>query len=124
MVQTGKTTNLTIKIEQSERLKSNFERLNVKGDKSFTQWVIEQLDALLEKQEFMKIYAPFLEFVTIHGESLLIKDTKKNIIAEIILKSEKLFCNSCGVDDCEHVDYALMANELGRLIKHKGKNTR
>lgn len=79
------------------------------------KYVNEMLMMNLEKDEFLKFYAPYLSKVGLQDNILLLKDSKSNIYVEISLKNNTLFCSAHESTDCIHVHFALALPEIVKL---------
>lgn len=88
-----------------------------KTNLSFTKWISEYILMNLERDEFLRIYAPFLEKIGISDNRITIRDSKMEKLTDVFLKDEKLFCSLDESDDCIHIHFALALPELGRLKK-------
>lgn|SRR3989338_3464348 len=107
--------NLSVLNNVYDKVKSRYDV--EKTDLSFVKWVSEYLLMNLEKDEFVRGYAPFLSKVGIQDNRLIIKDSKKNQFAEVYLKNNQLFCTLDESSDCMHIHFALALPELARLKK-------
>ena len=85
----------------------------------FSPWLSELLLMIIEKDEFMKRYAPYLNVIGIEQNVMFIKDNKKSGVVEVSLKNNKLHCNLDGLD-CEHIHYALLISDFGKILKVRG----
>jgi len=84
-------------------------------DTSIRKYVNELLLLNLERDEFLKSYAPFLSKVGVEGNRLTIRDEKTKSYHDVYLHDSKLICESDGSDSCIHVRFALALPELGML---------
>lgn len=82
-------------------------------------YINEILVMNIEKDQFLKKYAPYLEKVGFRDNVLILKDSKKVEYIEVFLKNDKLYCSADEDKDCMHIHFALAMPELGRL---KSKN--
>lgn len=87
---------------------------------NFSPWVSEYLLMAIEKDEFLKDYAPYLSYVGESDNVMFIKDEKKGRVPEVSLKNNKLHCNLDG-PDCEHIHYVLALTDLGKIIANASK---
>lgn len=83
----------------------------------FNPWVSEYLLLNIEKDDFLKRYAPHIEKMSLQGNILLLKDHKRNQYAEIEYKDNTVWCRLDESDSCIHVHYAFALPELARLKK-------
>lgn len=81
----------------------------------FGGFVNELLHDILEKDEFLKHYAPFLSEEGCTRDTLYIKDFKENKIAEIHYNDGKLFCSLCESFSCFHIQFAMATPRVAKL---------
>ena len=81
----------------------------------FNPWVSDYLLMSIEKDEFLKEYAPFLSKIGIEGNRITIRDDKTKKYADVYLKDHSLFCELDNSDSCIHVRFALALPELSLL---------
>lgn len=79
------------------------------------RYVNDVLAASIEKDEFLKMYAPNLSRRDIIGNCLIVWDDMKRRAAEVWLREGNLYCELCKQDDCMHVHFALAIPEVGKL---------
>jgi hypothetical protein len=79
------------------------------------KYVNEALEMAVEKDSFLKLYAPHLSKRDIVNNCLLIWDDMKKRVAEVWLREQKLVCELCQKDDCVHVHFALALPDIARL---------
>jgi hypothetical protein len=71
---------------------------------------------------FQAKYEPFshLNYLGIYRGRILVKDTQRNAIAEIIYKDELLYCNSPdSSSDCEHTRFATSLIDVSKYVQEK-----
>ena len=85
------------------------------NNRPIKDFVNELLLMNIEKDNFLKSYAPYLSKAGSHENSLYIKDHNVNRTAEVILKDHTLFCILDNSKNCIHVHFALALPELGKL---------
>lgn len=115
--------NLSIRKERYEALKKEFVELGIEKSQGvkFTEWVATELYWSLSKKFFLRRFAPALAFVGIHENSILIKDDKAQLIAQITVRGNQLHCNIDKTNDCLHIHYALASSALGKIVDIKPK---
>jgi hypothetical protein len=69
----------------------------------------------IERDKFLRSYAPSLSKVGYEDDILFIRDTKLGKTAEIYLRDRSLYCNVCESKDCVHIHYALALPEVAKL---------
>ncbi len=106
--------NPTVAIEEATYQKVK----NKAKEKGLTlvDYVNETLLLNVEKDNFLKNYAPYIEKISV-GETLVLRDHKTGKLAEVYLKNNKMFCNQDEADDCIHIHFALALPELALLKK-------
>ncbi len=106
----------TVAIEQTIYTKAKA-KAEEKG-LTLQDYVNETLLLNVEKDEFLKRYAPYLEKITV-GQTLVLRDHKINKIIEVFLKNNTLYCSHDESGDCMHIHFALAIPEIAKL-KFKG----
>ena len=69
----------------------------------------------IDRDKFLRSYAPSLSKVGYEDYILFIRDTKLGKTAEIYLCDPSLYCNDCESEDCVHIHYALALPEVAKL---------
>jgi hypothetical protein len=108
-----KRHNLTVTAEIYERVSKIYKK--EKTDKSLTQWISDKLLMVLEKDEFLKSYAPFLSKIAVNENSVILRDEKLQRLVEIIYRNNKFWCDVDEKECCAHVHFALALPELVKL---------
>ena len=88
-----------------------------KTDKKMSGWMLDSTLMQLEKEDFLQIYAPYLEKITVNDNSIIIRDEKLRRIVEVSYKNKKFWCDVDEKDSCQHVHFALALPELAKLKK-------
>jgi len=73
----------------------------------------------IEKDKFLKTYAPSLLRIGFEDNIVFIRDSKKGKTAEIYFQDHALYCNVCNENDCVHIHYALALPEIAKLFLRK-----
>ena len=97
-------------------------QLGSRSAPDFTNFVNEILLDVIKRDHFLAKYKPFshLNYLGIYRGSILIKDTQRNTIAEIIYKDELLYCNSPdSTSDCEHTRFATALINVAKYLRAK-----
>lgn len=105
--------NLTVTSEIYDRIAKIYKK--EKTDKSLTQWISDKLLMVLEKDEFLKSYAPFLSKIAVNENSVILRDEKLQRLVEIIYRNNKFWCDVDEKECCVHVHFALALPELVEL---------
>lgn len=108
------TLRVNIVKELREKWKRERER-NPFVNEHFGGFVNELLHDILEKDEFLKHYAPFLSEEGCTRDTLYIKDYKENKVTEIHFNDNKLYCNLCTSFDCFHIQFAMATPRVAKL---------
>lgn len=106
--------SLTVLNEVFDKVKARYDS-EKSGGKSFIGWLSEYLLMNLERDEFVRQYAPYISKIGIQENTLFLKDTKKDKIIEVRLVNNKLQCTD---DDPIYLQYAIAMPELARLKKN------
>ncbi|MGH2612248.1 MAG: hypothetical protein ACRDFB_04270 [Rhabdochlamydiaceae bacterium] len=77
-------------------------------------YVNEILLLNVEKDDFLKRYAPYIEKINV-GQTLVLRDHKINKLVEVFLKSNTLYCSHDESGDCMHIHFALAIPEIAKL---------
>lgn len=108
------TLRVNIVKELREKWKRERER-NPFVNEHFGGFVNELLHDILEKDEFLKHYAPFLSEEGCTRDTLYIKDYKENRVTEIHFNDNKLYCTLCNSFDCFHIQFAMATPRVAKL---------
>src|ERR1043165_460280 len=69
-------------------------------------WVNDLLTDVLDKDEFLRIYAPAISYLSVYENVLHLKDSRvKNNEIHIYLKDKELWCEYDENTYCEHIRY-------------------
>ena len=109
----GKRHNLTVKNEVYDKIAKIFNK--EKSDKSFTQWISDQLTMIIEKEEFLKFYAPHLTKVTIQNCSIILRDDNLKRLVEVTYRKNRFLCDVDKKDCCVHIQFVLALPEIGKF---------
>lgn len=83
---------------------------------TLVDYVNDVVSQSVEKEAFLKNYAPHIEKIS-SGDTIILRDNKIKKIVEIYLKDSKLHCTNDENKDCIHVHFAFGLPEVGRLKK-------
>jgi len=103
---------VSISEEASEKLTKLYKETEPKI--SFAEWVTEYILINLEKDEFLRRYAPNISKIGITDNILYLKDSKENKIVEIVMKNGKLTSSD---DNPIYLQFAWALPELVKLSK-------
>jgi hypothetical protein len=117
MVKRGGKQVITVEIfkETYDLMKSVAEkkRWNTK------EYINAVLRDAIEREKFLRVYAPYLLRIGQEQNTLFIKDSRMRRTAEIHLRDRRLFCSVCHSRDCTHIHYALAVPEIAKLYLRK-----
>ncbi|HEY7082389.1 MAG TPA: hypothetical protein VH500_22085 [Nitrososphaeraceae archaeon] len=112
-------------VELREEVVKELERayqLGLRTAPDFTSFVNDLLLDVIRREEFLAKYKPFshLNYAGSNKGSIFIKDTQRNVIAEIIFKDQLLYCNSPdSSSDCEHTRFATSLIDVAKYLQEK-----
>ena len=116
---------ITVKVDRGiyTRLKTLLSKNTNKKYRVDTKHAVNKITKeFVEKQELFERYSPFLEIINVMGNSMYIKDEKKNMLAEVrlnytdtITDNILLECQLCKTDYCVHTAFCLGSEKLGEL---------
>lgn len=96
-----------------------YEKAKIKAaEKGLTlvDYVNETILQSVEKDAFLKTYAPHIEKIST-GDTIILRDNKIKKIVEVYLKEGKMHCTNDENHDCIHIHFALGLPEVGNLKK-------
>jgi hypothetical protein len=109
---------ITLRVNIVKELRSKWKRERERNpyiNEHFGGFVNELLHEILEKDEFLKHYAPFLSEEGCTRDTLYIKDYKENKTTEIHFNDEKLHCSLCQSSACFHIQFAMATPRVAKL---------
>ena len=95
----------------------NKKGLEVKGIRSFSGYLTSMMEGMMLKYEAFAKHAPYMEKLSIDQDRVVLKDNKRNRIAEVLLKEGELQCLLDERADCVHVGFVYSLPELYYLDK-------
>lgn len=85
-------------------------------DKKLSSWVLEIILQAIEKDKWVKGYAPHLSYVGINKNGVLLRDRHlKDSIVEVKLLDNRLWCQICREKNCMHVYFTMSRPELSLI---------
>lgn len=87
---------------------------------SFSGFVTNMLQDTLTKYEASVRYAPFLEEIAIEQDRVILKDNKRDRIAEVMIRNGELQCLLDERADCIHVGFVYSLPEVYTVLEGKG----
>ncbi len=109
---------ITLRVNVVKELRNKWLKEREKNpytNEHFGGFVNELLHDILEKDEFLKHYAPFLSEEGCTRDTLYIKDFKENKIAEIHFHDNKLYCSLCESFACFHIQFVMATPRVAKL---------
>src|SRR5207248_11234699 len=103
-----------------EVYEKNRKRLELKGISSFSGYLTNRMEEMMIKDEVFAKHSPFIEKIAVDQNRVILKDNKKNRIAEVLLKNEELQCLLDERSDCVHIGFVYSLPELYCIISNKG----
>jgi len=97
----------------------NKKELEFKGITSFSGYLTSMMEEIIKRYEANGLHAPFMEKILIGHNSVIIKDNKRNRIAEITLRDNELQCLLDDRNDCVHVGFVYSLPELYFMLTPK-----
>jgi hypothetical protein len=115
--------SITVKEHIYNRYENNYRKqkkqLERKGISSFSGYVTSLMEEAMARHEAFAKYAPFLEEIAIEQDRVIIKDNKRNRIAEVIIKDGQLQCLLDEKTDCMHIGFAYALPEVYEVLEKK-----
>lgn len=83
--------------------------LELKGITSFSGYLTSMIEEMMEKYEAFAKHAPLIEKIAVDSDRVILKDNKRNRIAEVLLKNDdELQCLLDESLDCVHIGFAFV----------------
>ena len=98
------------------------DRKLIKEDTSFSGFVTKMMQETMAKYEAFAKHAPFLEKFAIEQDRVIIKDNKRDRIAEVIVRNGELQCLLDEKTDCIHIGFVYSLPEIYTVFKEKKKS--
>jgi hypothetical protein len=90
----------------------NKKGLEIKGVRSFSGYLTSMMKEAMLRYEAFTRHAPYMEKLSIDQNRVVLKDNKRNRIAEVLLKEGELQCLLDEKSDCVHVGFVYSLPEL------------
>ena len=103
-----------------EIYEKNKKELELKGITSFSGYLTSMMEEMMIKYEAFAKHAPFMEKLAIDQNRVIVKDNKRNRIAEVLLQNAELQCRLDERSDCVHVGFVYSLPEIYCIINSKG----
>lgn len=120
MPRSDRSMIVTLRVGVTERITQKhakeLKNRPVDTNKDTGGYVNDLLEYILDKDEFLKVYAPSISLIGIQDNVIFLKDNNlKNNIIEIYLKDRELYCQYDKKQDCKHIKYAFAIPEIAKL---------
>lgn len=109
---------ITLRVNIVKELKNKWIKEREKNpytNEHFGGFVNELLHDILEKDEFLRHYAPFLSEEGCSRNTIYIKDFKENKTAEIHFNNNKLYCSLYEPFSCFHIHFVIAIPRVSKL---------
>jgi hypothetical protein len=103
-----------------EVYEKNRKGLELKGIMSFSGYLTNRMEEMMIKDEVFAKHSPFIEKIAVDQNRVILKDNKKDRIAEILMNNGELQCLLDERSDCVHVGYVYSLPELYDITSSKG----
>ena len=92
------------------------------GYKSLADFVTEAVRKRCEELEILvpKPEPPPLEHWNVNQDHVTVLDHRLRMLADVYFKNNKVYCELCKAENCEHVKYALNIPKVQQLLHKKG----
>lgn len=105
-----------VKVIQRKRIEKEAKKIS-EGDV-----ITELMKPALESDPALRDYSPFMEFLMLDGDTILIRDNKIGKTVEVKVRNEDLHCmEDKGSDKCLHVGFAYAIPSVYKIMKDHGK---
>jgi hypothetical protein len=81
----------------------NKKGLEIKGIRSFSGYLTSMMEEMMSRYEAFAKHAPYMEKLSIGQNMVVLKENKRNRIAEVLLKEGELQCLLDEKSDCVHM---------------------
>ena len=107
----GRQINLTMAKATHDIIRKAWEENS--DDKKLSSWVLETTLQAIEKDKWIKHYAPHLSYVGMNKNGIILRDRHlKDSIVEVKLLDNRLWCQICKEKNCKHVFFTIARPEL------------
>ena len=86
---------------------------------SFSSFVTNMMQETMTKYEAFVKHAPFLEKIAIEQDRVIIKDNKRDRIAEVMIRNQELQCLLDEKTDCIHIGFVYALPEVYAVLQKK-----
>ena len=113
---------ISLQRELVDRIEDYIKNHPEAGYKSLADFVT---DALRKRCEELKILGPrpeppALEHFNVNQDHVTVIDHKRRMFADVYFRNDRIYCELCEEEDCEHVKYALSLSKVQKTLERKG----
>jgi hypothetical protein len=95
-----------------ESYEKSKKHLELKGITSFSGYITSLMQETMTRYETFAEHGPYMEKISMDQDRILIKDNRRNRIAEILLKNGELQCLLDEKTDCVHIGFVYSIPEI------------
>ena len=109
-------------IEDFSKIERYIENHPEAGYKSLADFVTEAVRKRCEELKILvpKAEPPPLEHWNVNQDHVTVLDHRARMLADVYFKGNKVYCELCKAENCEHVKYALNIPKVQQLLHKKG----
>src|SRR2546423_943361 len=105
--------------EYYDRYQKRRKEFKAKGI-SFSSYVTGLMAETMANHKAFEKHAPFLEKIAIEFDRVIVRDNKRNRIADIMIRNGELQCLLDERDDCIHIGFAYSLSEVYDILEKNG----
>ncbi len=116
-----KTVNIPV-----EMIKKIYEIENTSVDAdNLHSWINNTIQNSISKSHYLQKTSPQLTLAANSTNGIIVRDQTlpKNQLAEVVFQAKKLFCETCGLKQCAHIDFVRTTSDFGRMIRENFRLT-
>ncbi|MDR0318828.1 MAG: hypothetical protein LBI09_02195 [Nitrososphaerota archaeon] len=61
------------------------------------------------------------EFIEVDNDTVKIRDQQQGVVVDVYFKWSGIYCNTCKLDTCPHITYALTVTKVREIVMKKIK---
>ena len=109
-------------IEDFSKIERYIENHPEAGYKSLADFVTEAVRKRCEELKILvpKAEPPPLEHWNVNQDHVTVLDHRARMLADVYFKGNKVYCELCKAENCEHVKYVLNIPKVQHLLHKKG----
>jgi hypothetical protein len=86
---------------------------------SFSGYLTSRMEEMMMIKEVFAKHSPFIEKIAVDQNRVILKDNKKNRIAEVLMNNGELQCLLDEKSGCVHLGFVYSLPELYGIIRHQ-----